>query len=283
MSMLLHPIRHLHHLPQQRRLICRPQGSLRSDKNLQRISYRLQSITDDHGAEDMAAGFIHSFTDHADESLNQQLCDSSLPGFLQDQLRDTVKHNCSISNIPVSLDCRSKTDSLCMEFLPLQNRQTSTSLKETIAVENQQSIAIMINTLQNSWSWQRTLNFIYEKLVFSLIGSGDPQEVNEKTINWLVVISGSIAAIQTQFLQAAMDNLNTMQESVSFSNKSQETLDAMTCDERDCYIKLRDSRRRKFITAQTHYRSNLHLFRHATQMLNTLFSLFSKPCRFRAS
>ncbi|MCG8021890.1 MAG: hypothetical protein JAZ20_15920 [Candidatus Thiodiazotropha weberae] len=283
MSMLLHPIRHLHHHPQQRRLVCRPQSALRSDKNMQRISNRLQSITDDYGAEELAAGFINSFTDHAYESLNQQLCDASLPGFIQDQLRDTIKDNCVISDIPTSLACRSKTDTLCKEFLPLQNRPTTTSLKAPAVVEyQQQPSAVNINPLQNSWSWQHILRFIYEKMVFRLISSGSPQEANEKTISWLVALAGSFAAIQIQFLQAAMDNLNTMQENVSFSCKSQQALDAMTCDERDCYINLRDDRRKKFITAQTHYRANLQLFRQATQMLNTLFSLFSKPCRYRA-
>ncbi|MCG8018717.1 MAG: hypothetical protein JAY97_21145 [Candidatus Thiodiazotropha sp. 'RUGA'] len=167
------------------------------------------------------------------------------------------------------------TDSLCKEFLPLQNQPAGVTLKKPSMLK--------INTLQNSWSWQRTLNLIYEKMVFNLIGSGTTQEANEKTISWLAVISGSIAAIQIQYLQAAMDNLNTMQENVSFSYKSQEALDTMTCDERDCYIKLRDGRRRKFITAQSHYRANLHLFQLATQMLSTLFSLFSKPCRYRTS
>ncbi|MBW9257519.1 MAG: hypothetical protein K1562_07825 [Candidatus Thiodiazotropha sp. (ex. Lucinisca nassula)] len=166
-------------------------------------------------------------------------------------------------------------DSLCKEFLPLQNQPTNITLKRSTTLKN--------NTLQNSWSWQRTLNFIYEKMVFSSISSDTPQEANEKTINWLAVISGSIAAIQIQFLQAAMDNLNTMQENVSFPCKSQEALDAMTGDERDCYIKLQDGCRRKFITAQSHYRANLHLFQLATQMLSTLFSLSSKPCRYRAS
>ncbi|MEW8272542.1 MAG: hypothetical protein AB2767_11365 [Candidatus Thiodiazotropha taylori] len=275
MSMLLHPIRHLHHHPQQRRAVSRPQSSLRSDKNMQRIGSRLQSMTDDYGAEDMAAGFINSFTDHAFESLNQQLRDSTLPGFIQEQLHDTAKDNCSISNVTASPDCCRMMESLCKEFLPLQNQPANVTLKKPTTLE--------IDTLQNSGSWQRTLNFIYEKMVFSLISSGTPQEANEKTISWLAVISGSIAAIQIQFLQAAMDNLNTMQENISFSHKSQEALDAMTCDERDCYIKLRDGCRRKFITAQSNYRANLHLFQLATQMLSTLFSLFSKPCRFRAS
>ncbi|MCG7982134.1 MAG: hypothetical protein JAY90_05195 [Candidatus Thiodiazotropha lotti] len=250
---------------------------------MHRISNRLQSITDDYGAEELAAGFINSFTDHAYESLNQQLRDSFLPGFLQDQLRNTIKDNCMISDIPASLACRSKTDTLCKEFLPLQNTQTTTTLKAPAAVENQQQpSAAKIHILQNSWSWQRTLIFIYEKMVFSLISSGSPREANEKTISWLAALAGSIAAIQIQFLQTAMDNLNTMQENVSFSCMSQQALDAMPRDERDCYIKLRDDRRRKFITAQTHYRANLQLFRQATQMVNTLFSLFSKPCRYRA-
>ncbi|MBW9261632.1 MAG: hypothetical protein K1564_08680 [Candidatus Thiodiazotropha sp. (ex. Lucinisca nassula)] len=242
---------------------------------MQRISNRLHSMTDDYAAEDMAAGFINSFTDHAYESLNQQLRNSTLPGFIQEQLRNTLKDNCSISNIAASPDCCRMMDSLCKEFLPLQNQPTNITLKRSTTLKN--------NTLQNSWSWQRTLNFIYEKMVFSLISSGTPQEANEKTINWLAVISGSIAAIQIQFLQAAMDNLSTMQENVSFSCKSQEALDAMTGDERDCYIKLQDGCRRKFITAQSHYRANLHLFQLATQMLSTLFSLSSKPCRYRAS
>lgn len=282
--MLLHPIRHLHHHLPQRRLINRQQSSLRSDKNMQRISSRLQNIADDYGAEELAAGFINSFTDHAYQSLNQQLCDACLPGFLQDQLSNTTRDSCSISTIAAALDCRNKTDALCKDFLPLQDQQATSGLKETAAVDNQQPPTPMkIYTLQSSWSWQRTLNFIYEKMVLNIMKSGTTQEASKKTINWLAVISGSIAAIQIQFLQAAMDNLNTMQENVNFSYKSQETLDAMSRDERDCYIKLRDGRRRKFITAQAHYRTNLHLFRQATQMLITLFSLFSKPCRYRTS
>ncbi|MCG8487062.1 MAG: hypothetical protein MI756_06300 [Chromatiales bacterium] len=284
MSMLLYPIRHLHHHPAQRRLINRQQSSLRNDKNMQRISSRLKNIADDYGAEDMAAGFINSFTDRAFESLNQQLCDACLPGFLQDQLRDTTKDSCSISTIAATLDCRRKTDSLCKDFLPLGDQQATSSFKETTAVDHQQLPNLLkIDTLKTSWSWQRTLNFIYEKMVFNIMKSGTTQEASKKTINWLAMISGSIAAIQIQFLQAAMDNLNTMKENINFSNKSQEALDTMPRDERDCYIKLRDGRRRKFITAQAHYRANLHLFRQATQMLITLFSLFSKPCRYRTS
>jgi hypothetical protein len=120
-------------------------------------------------------------------------------------------------------------------------------------------------------------------MAHNMMKSAMQRDVSEKSFNWLILLSSNFATMQVQFLQAAMDNLNTMHENTSFSYKSQETLDAMSKEDRDCYIQLRDGRRKKFITAQAHFRTNLIMFRQATQMVNTIFSLFGKSCRFRAS
>ncbi|MEJ2618861.1 MAG: hypothetical protein P8163_01095 [Candidatus Thiodiazotropha sp.] len=284
--MQLPRIRHLPQAALQRRVVKRPHSALRSEKSSQRISNRVKSIADDYGDEDMAAGFLKSFTDHAFDSLDQQLRDSSLPNFLQDQLRNTLKDNCTcdVSKLTATVRCRNKTDALCKEFLPLRGHRAPANIEKRVSIDNpQQPAEVKIAPLQKSWTWQRSLNIIYDRMVRNMVNNTMNSDINKKSFSWLKLLSNSLAALQVQFLQAAMDNLNTMLENTSFSHKSQQALDAMSQEDRESYIQLRNGQRRKFITAQSHYRANLLMFRQTTQMASMLFSMFSNNCRFRAS
>jgi hypothetical protein len=278
--MLLQPIRHLGHHAVKRRVVIRPQTALRSEKSLQRINSSVQSITDEYGAEDTATGFMESFTEHAFDSLNQQLRDSSLPSFLQDQLCDSMKDS-RLNSTPSdtsTVNCRNHTDTMCKEFLPLYDHQTPPVIEKRIITDKQPHapVAKKVNVLQNSWSWQRNLTLVYNKMAYNAVQSSTNSEISEETFNWVLLLAGAMAALQIQFIQAAMDNLKTMRENTGFAMKSQEALDAMSSEDRNSYIELRDGRRRKFITAQSHFRVNIHFFHQTTIMAKNMFGMFSK-------
>ncbi|MES9832307.1 MAG: hypothetical protein ABW139_08685 [Candidatus Thiodiazotropha sp. DIVDIV] len=276
-----------HHHAVNNRLLVRQTRVIRNEKSTRRISRKLEMISDEHGTNELITGINNSLSQHAYDSFNQQLSKSSLPDFLQDELRTTFKDHCSTPNTPSSVECQSGCDAICDEFLSHDITENIEQIPDIVSdcidndellISNQISLAMKPN-----WSWHQTLSFIYEKIIFNNIQASSNEQVEKKTFNWLIVLSGSIAALQVQFLQAAMDNIKTMQENVTLPFQSQETLSAMSDDERSLYISERNGIRQRFITAKSNYQANIRLFGMVTQMLTSLFGLFSRPCRLRAN
>jgi hypothetical protein len=259
--------------------------TVRNDDTKQRISDKLKSISDEYGADNLLFGFINSFSEHAYSNLNYQLGNSSLPTFLKDELRSTLQEQRGVPDKITSTFCQTQCDKVCEELLPLDTVQFVENATEINAapIANEKSLTEHRKTLtENSdWTWHRTLRFIYDRMIFQYMKSHVTQGTDEKTKNWLMIIAAAIAALQVRFLQAAMDNLKTMQENMDLPCKRQESLDAMPEEARNNHLNLRRSQRQRFIAAQSHYQANLHMFRLATDMLTDFFSLFNRPCRFR--
>ncbi|MES9941264.1 MAG: hypothetical protein ABW104_06480 [Candidatus Thiodiazotropha sp. 6PLUC2] len=285
--MKLQPTIFHHYHGQHGRLLGRQTRVLRSEKVSRQLSSKLKNISDEYGTDELALGLNNSLSQHAYNSFNQQLCSSDLPNFLQDELRTSFSNQCDTLGPTDNIQCQSECDNLCNEFLPKDIMQHSTATPDLEADEAKTENDLVSNhknhPIKSDWSWHRTLSFIYRHMILNSMNADNIQQTEKKTISWLCVLSGSIVALQVRFLQAAMDNLKTMQDNVSLPYKSQESLDAMSDDDRNIYISERNGKRQRFISAQSCFQANLHLFGLTTQMLTNLFSLFSRPCRLRNS
>jgi hypothetical protein len=283
----VHFHRHLAAHTAHRRVLGRLPRSSRGEGEAKRISTKLKRIADEYGADDLILGVTNSLTLLAHDNLNQQLGRSSLPSFLLDDLRGTLNTQCVVNKPATTKECQIACDAVVKEYVPLAEPEIKQpSLENNTAsidpcgppVDPTPSQLVDIGLL-----WRRTVSRLYENMIYQSIRLNAKSETSEKIVNWLVAISGSIASLQCSFLQAAMDNLQTMQENISQPSMDQETLDAMDDCARKLYFTRRSEQQQRFLSAQSQYRANLYLFRLASNMLTSLFSLFSPPCRYRSS
>lgn len=286
MNIKLLPRIKLHSHPAiHRRPVGLKMGSLnKGDKFARRISSKLEDISEEYGTEEMMLGMISGLSQQASKDFNQQMDNSSLPNFMQDELQNTFKDECAMADSKVSVQCQIACNAVFEEHLSLeiQEGKLITGLIESGHIEtDEQTLDLTQNqTVKSDWLLHRTtLGFMYEKMIFLGAQVNANQETDKKMFNWLVVMSSSLASLQCEFLQAAMDNLKTMQKNVGSPCKSQEDLDAMSYDDRERYHCQRNDVRKRFISAQSEYRVNLHLFSLTTQMLASLFRISNNTCQ----
>ncbi|MEJ2426696.1 MAG: hypothetical protein P8101_20030, partial [Candidatus Thiodiazotropha sp.] len=219
---------------------------------------KLKELSDEYGTEQLGLGLIRQVNLQAETLLDQNLRDGPLPGFLEEELRLATREQCATTQTAIHPDCLNG----CIEIL----NPTAESIEsvETEAMEPSEEI-----------------ERLYENLILRALKTSPLMETEEKTSSWLSVLAGAFASMQVKFINAAMENLKTMQENSGFSQCDQETLEAMGEDERQNYLTQRDQSRQRFLMANNHYRVNLHLFSMVSRMLSEMFSLFSAPCRLR--
>jgi hypothetical protein len=272
------------HIANHRRSIGRQLRTNRSDNSKQRISVQLQRISDEYGTDNLVMGLTKSLSDHAYDNLNHQLGNTTLPPFLKDELHNSLQDLRTASDNSRITQCRVECRKVYEEFLPLDSEQLAadtpvisdeTPEKETPSPELSKAF-----TEKPEWSWRNTLSYIYKKTIFQNTKSSLVQNGNDTDLNWLTALAGDIAALQVRFIQAAMENIRTMAENSELPQQSQESLEALQEEDRQLYFSLRKSKRERFLTAQSQYKLNLHLFNLVSGLLMSIFNLFSHPCRY---
>ncbi len=255
-------------------------------RNRRRMDEKLKELSDEYGTEQLGLGLIRQVNLQAETLLDQNLRDGSLPGFLEEELRLATREQCAITQTAIHPDCLNG----CIEIL--NPTAESIELVETEAMDPSEEIEeeaqnIDSPSAESNYSYDgmkvfvQQLERLYENLILRALKTSPLMETEEKTSSWLSVLAGAFASMQVKFINAAMENLKTMQENSGFSQCDQETLEAMGEDERQNYLTQRDQSRQRFLMANNHYRVNLHLFSMVSRMLSEMFSLFSAPCRLR--
>jgi hypothetical protein len=255
---------------------------IRQNTSTRRISGKLKELSDENGVDELIAGLNNSLSRHAFNSFEQQLNDSSLPSFLRDELKTTVDSQFGVLKKTSSIECQNQCDMVVGEILPpniWENHNIVPEVETTPQDINQNTPdkKPSCKSIVSGWSRKQCLSYIYDNIVMNCLQTNSIEEVSKKTTNWLSIMANSMAGLQVDFLQEAMNNLKTMQENINEPHKSQETLDAMSDDDRITYINLRSVKRRRFISAQSSYQANMRLFSMTCRMMTALFSLFSRP------
>jgi hypothetical protein len=234
--------------------------------------------------DELITGLNYSLSRYAFNSFEHQFGESNLPCFLRDELTTTMNDQFNTLKITSSVESQNQCDTFIKDLLSIniwgileekpEFETDAGDIGQNTSTSNQ-----IINPVTSGWSLKQSLTFIYEKMVFHSLQENNLEQVSTKTFNWLYIIAKSMAGIQVELLQAAMNNIKTMKDNICEPLKSQEALDAMSDDDRATYIKLRSDMRQRFISAQLSYQVNIRLFKTTCQMLTNFFSAFSRPCR----
>jgi hypothetical protein len=250
----------------------------RGDK---KIDSKLKKLADSYGAENLAQGLTNHLTNFALEALNQQLDQSPLPKFIQDELRSVTTEQCKKSLSADTGACQVERNLLFEDYAAVAESSISDEIGETLSgfissVDTHASI--MKPNLRISLSFM--LNCLYEKLIFQAAQITVQSDIDDESSNWLVALSGAFASLQTEFLTAVVKNLGTMEECSRFTIHDQTALDLMTESDRNQYQLKYDQSRRRFVVAKSHFKANLRLFTNSTHLLANVFDLFKEPCQY---
>jgi hypothetical protein len=85
--------------------------------------------------------------------------------------------------------------------------------------------------------------------------------------NWLVVLAGSLATVQCKFLDAAMEDMRTMEE--NSAGATQKDTSEMTKEKKQKVQQDQDAARDKFVKAQSRYQANTQMFSMVADMTAT--------------
>jgi hypothetical protein len=269
-----------------RKLPCRHIPVRGNGRNRRRMDEKLKELSDEYGSEQLGLGLIRQVNLQVGTLLDQNLRDGSLPGFLEEELRLATREQCATTQTAIHPDCLNG----CIEILnptaeSIESVETEAMDPSAEIEEETQNVAAP--SVDSNYSYDgmkvfiQQLERLYENLILQTLKTSTLMETEEKTSSWLSVLAGAFASMQIKFINAAMENLKTMQENSGFFQCDQGTLEAMGEDERQNYLTQRDQSRQRFLTANNHYRVNLHLFSMVSRMLSEMFSLFSAPCRLR--
>ena len=243
---------------------------------------KLKKLAIDHGSKNIGFGLINNFTVQAQETLDHHLRNSSLPKFLEDELRVTTREQCSTHYLPDNSACLAA----CMELVDacmLDDPAELVPLTDLGIAAEEDPVTLKADDLSHLAQMERVLSFsdrfsfLYEKLIFNTIKIALKEETDEKTYNWLCALAGAITRLQIRFITAAMENLKTMKENSGLSIRDQVELDAMSEIDRLDYKTQYSLSRQRFLLANNHYRVNLRMFNLTSQMLTGLFNLFVAP------
>jgi hypothetical protein len=269
--MVRHPL--LHH--QATHKLSRNWSGNRGGK---KIDPKLKKFADRFGAKNLAQGLTNHLSHFATEALNQQLDQSPLPKFLQDELRSVTKEQCSKSLSGDFKACQTECDLLVEDCAALIEQSINDEVCETcVGLTSPANDNASIKNSNQQASLALLLNSIYEMLIFQTAQVVIKSDTDAKLTNWLVALSGTIAGLQTHFVSAAMENLKSMNEHTNFTTYDQTTLDAMKeCERSEYQLKYSKSRKR-FTLARNHFKANLRLFRLSTHMLTGTFNVLRRP------
>ncbi|MCG7965510.1 MAG: hypothetical protein JAY63_02860 [Candidatus Thiodiazotropha taylori] len=194
------------------------------------IGQQLEQLMSQFGQQNVAGGLANCIQQDAANVANQHVDNCGLPKFIQDEMKqfiqDWMKEN--MQNVPS--ECQQGCNGVYEQATSGSEQSGHTDACANAAYANAENEC------------------------------EDNREGGGTEGNWLVALAGALAKVQQQFLNAAMDNMKTMEE--NGSGATQGGNDTQSAEEKE-------KQRNEFLEAQSQYQANMQMFNMVANMTAT--------------
>ncbi|MES9853146.1 MAG: hypothetical protein ABW170_15120 [Candidatus Thiodiazotropha sp. L084R] len=235
------------------------------------------------GSQNVAGGLANCVQQDAANVANQHVDNCGMPQFIKDEMRQFVQSwmQDNMQNVPS--DCQQA----CSSAYDAATNNNSGATGEPVPGGSDCTRTEGGNSPSTGGASENGYDDAYTNASYGCAESAaeEGEEGKGKTAsNWLVALAGALSEVQAKFLNAAMDNMDTMEKNSSSvaqgSDKESEVPENETPEQKETREqneakqeatdkKNDEAQRNEFLKAQSQYQANMQMFNMMANMTAT--------------